>query len=26
VVSLLQLSYEKLTGSPVPGATILPPK
>jgi hypothetical protein len=25
-VSLLQLSYEKLTGEPVPGATILPPK
>ena len=25
-VSLLQLSYEKLTGAPVPGATILPPK
>jgi hypothetical protein len=26
IVSLLQLSYEKLTGAPVPGATILPPK
>lgn len=26
VVSLLQLSYEKLTGEPVPGATILSPK
>jgi hypothetical protein len=26
VVSLLQLSYEKLTGNPVPGATILEPK
>lgn len=25
-VSLLQLSYEKVTGSPVPGATILSPK
>ncbi len=25
-VSLLQLSYEKLTGEAVPGATILPPK
>ncbi len=25
-VSLLQLSYEKLMGEPVPGATILPPK
>jgi hypothetical protein len=25
-VSLLQLTYEQLTGEPVPGATILPPK
>jgi len=26
VVSLLQLSYERLTGEPVPGATIIPPR